>query len=192
MMTDYDATAGGWQTDGPAPAEPTTPPSVTPSMMPQQRPEAPATSAVAPEGDEHDDADDFTDLHAARKIRSENKNLRGRLRDAESERDGLQAVVDGFRRGEVERLAAAELHDARDLLDRHEVGEFLDESGNVDPGKVSAAARALTTERPHMAAPPVVTAPPTDRPIEGLTPGASPQRTPQETTWHSFLGGGIA
>lgn len=181
MSDTIETTSGGWQADdSPAGVETTTPPS--PALMPQQRPQA-----QAPDDDRGDDADDFTDLHAARKIRSENRSLRLRMRDAETERDGLRSVVDNLRRSEVERLAAAELHDARDLLDRHELDDFLDEGGHVDPARVRAAAGALIGERPHLAAPPVVTKPPTDRPIEGLIPGGSPVRKPESTTWYSAM-----
>jgi hypothetical protein len=187
-----DTTTGdGWQADDAAPVEPSTTPS--PAAMPQRiTPPAPAQAQDdADDQGEGDDGDDLTphDLDKQRQLRNEARNMRKRAKAAEGELDTLRSVVDGLRRGEVERLAAAELNDARDLLDRHELGDFLDEGGNVDPGKVSAAARVLVDERPHMAAPPVVTAPPTNRPIEGLTPGASPQRKAQEaTTWAGALG----
>jgi hypothetical protein len=191
MMSDYTETAAdGWQADDAAPVEPSKPPN--PAAMPQRiTPPAPAQAEAEDDADDQGDDDlDLSphDLDKQRRLRNEARNLRERAKTAEAERDGLRAVVDNVRRGEVERLAAAELRDVRDLLDRHQLGDFLDEGGNVDPARVTAAARALIGERPHMAAPPVVTAPPTNRPIEGLTPGASPQRKPDETTWASALG----
>lgn len=189
-MSDHIDTGAGWQADdSPADSPAEASPPASPAMMPAQRPE-PSQPAPEPQQAPADEGDDSTahDLHKARQIRSENHNLRTRLRDTEAERDGLRAVADGLRRGEVERLAAAELQDARDLLDRHDVSEFLDDSGHVDPAKVSAAARALIADRPHTAAPPVVTAPPSNRPIESLTAGASPTRKPDATTWHGALG----
>lgn len=107
------------------------------------------------------------------------------------ELEQLRGVVDNLRRGEVERLAAAELRDARDLLDRHQVGDFLDEDGYVDPARVSKAAHALISERPHMAAEPVITRPPTDRPLEGLRPGASPAPQSAGVTWKGAIGLGL-
>lgn len=174
-------TDSGFQPDDAPAATP------TPAAMPLQLPQA---AAVADDIDEGDlDGDDFDPDRRVRRARNEARGLRGRLRDTEAERDGLLAVVDGLRRGEVERLAATELVDARDLLDRHAVAEFLDEAGRVDPAKVSTAAKALIADRPHVAAPPVVTVPPTNRPLESLKPGGSPQRQPEPTTWQSALGG---
>jgi hypothetical protein len=184
-----DAAGSGWEADTAATVEPSTPPSVTPAAMPQKV--APPASAPQDDADDQGDDDlDLTphDLDKQRRLRNEARNLRERAKTAEGELETLRTVVDGLRLGEVERLAAAELHDARDLLDRHQLGDFLDEGGHVDPAKVSTAARALIGERPHTAAPPVVTAPPTDRPIDGLIPGASPQRQPQSTTWAGALG----
>ena len=145
----------------------------------------PAALADADDDDEFAD-DDFRDMHAARKIRNENRNLRSRAKDAEGERDNLRGQVDALRRGEIERLLATELADPRDLLDRTpDITSLLDDNGYVDPARVSTAVAA---DRPHLAAAPVVTAPPTDRPIESLRPGASPDRRPTEpTSWRSAI-----
>ncbi|KDF01934.1 hypothetical protein Y900_024145 [Mycolicibacterium aromaticivorans JS19b1 = JCM 16368] len=182
----FQPDSGGFEADD-TPVTPPAPPS--PAGMPRQITQE-QQAAADDDLDLDDEPDDDNSLDPDRRLRrarNEARNLRGRLRDTETERDALTAVVDGLRRSEVQRLAAAELADARDLLDRHAVADFLDEAGHVDPAKVSAAARALIADRPHTAAPPVVTAPPTNRPLESLRPGASPEMQPQETTWASAL-----
>ncbi|MBS1693178.1 MAG: hypothetical protein JST91_13265 [Actinobacteria bacterium] len=183
-----DTTDSGWTADD-APAAP------SPAAMPRQlstpttEPDpAPETEPAADGGDDDQPEASLHDLHRARAIRVENKNLRDRAKAAEQERDSLLNVVDTLRRGEVERLAAQHLRDPRDLLDRTSVAHFLTEDGHVDPNLVTAAAQELIADRPHVAAPPPVTAPPTNRPIEQLTPGASPTPRTEPTSWHSALG----
>lgn len=181
-----DNPESGWSSDDAA-APPMASPS--PAAMPQRL--APAPDEQPSAADDGDlDFDDPTphDIEKQRRLRNEARNLRERAKAAEGERDALRAVVDGIRASEVARLAAAELVDARDLTDRHDLEYFLDEAGNVDPAKVTDAAQALIADRPHVAAPPIVTAPPSDRPLEGLHAGASPQRPPTATTWKSALG----
>jgi hypothetical protein len=68
------------------------------------------------------------------------------------------------------------------------MGAFLDEFGAVDQAKVTEAAQQLVAERPHLARPPQAP-PPTDRPIEGLRRGASPDATPSAPSWQSFIRG---
>ena len=50
------------------------------------------------------------------------------LRDSEAERDRLRATVEGYQRAEVERLAAAKLHDGADVW-RHGVTPPRSRSG---------------------------------------------------------------
>lgn len=179
-------TGSGWSADtAPAdsPAQPSGPPS--PASMP------PSTSTSAQDDAEpQDDADedDLHDLQRAKQIRAENRNLRSRAKDAEASRDGLLAELNIYRQQQVEAVAREHLRDAGDLLARHEITEFITADGlSVDA--VKSAAAALAAERPHLAAEPVVTAPPSNRPLEGLRAGASPERAPQAVSWRDVLGG---
>ncbi len=137
MSDTIDTDTAGWEADSPADA----PAAPSPAQMPQHRPQA-AQGDGGGQDDEPDRlADDAeVDMQFVRKLRSEAKGLRTRAQIAEDERDGLRTVVDGLRKAEVERLAATELRDARDLLDRHpDVAEFIDEHGHVDAERVIAA-----------------------------------------------------
>ena len=180
MSDTIDTDTAGWEADSPADA----PAAPSPAQMPQHRPQA-AQGDGGGQDDEPDRlADDAeVDMQFVRKLRSEAKGLRTRAQIAEDERDGLRTVVDGLRKAEVERLAATELRDARDLLDRHpNVAEFIDEHGHVDAERVIGA-REIAADRPHYARDQVLTAPPTDRPVEGLRSGASPDRKIESPGW---------
>jgi hypothetical protein len=149
--------------------------------------ETPDTT-TAPESAD-DGADDGLDLpqnlDQARKLRSENKMLRERLHTAET----AATHLDNMRRAEVERLAGSELIDPADLWTAHpEVDGFLTDDGTIDPQRVSEAAQAITTAKPHLSVdnkkPP---RPPSDRPIEGLRPGAMPDTQTAQPTWADAL-----
>ena len=143
--------------------------------------ETPETTTAAESTD--DGADDGLDLpqnlDQARKLRSENKMLRERLHAAETAAAEAGTYLGDMRRAEVERLAGSELIDPADLWTAHpEVDGFLTDDGTIDPAKVTEAAQAITTAKPHLSVdnkkPP---RPPSDRPVEGLRPGASPGDT---------------
>ncbi|MBE5495630.1 hypothetical protein [Mycobacteroides abscessus] len=162
----------------------------SPADMPA-RIEVPQPTADEPSVDLDPEVGDALDVDAAgdsaaRKARNEARGLRTRLRAAEGELETLRAVADRYHRSEIEQAASGELRDYRDLLDRHDLSEFI-VGGAIDADAVRKAANALATERPHLAAAPA--APPTDRPIETLTPGASPQRPPTVAGWHTALRG---
>lgn len=68
---------------------------------------------------------------------------RARLRDAETERDGLRTQLDTIRRGEVERLAAATVARPESIWKAGvELADLLDGDGKVDPAKVTEAVRS--------------------------------------------------
>jgi len=161
----------------------------SPAKMPQ-RIEMPQPSAVesdiAPQLDDTLDSEVEGDDSAARKARNEARGLRTRLRAAEAELETLRAVADRFHHTEVEQAASGELRDYRDLLDRHDLSEFVVD-GAINADAVRKAANALAVERPHLAA--AAASPPSNRPIETLTPGASPQRPSVATGWHTALRG---
>ncbi|WP_078322656.1 hypothetical protein [Mycobacteroides chelonae] len=153
--------------------------------VPQPTPDEPNIDLDPEVDDDALDVDAAGDS-AARKARNEARGLRTRLRAAEGELETLRAVADRYHRSEIEQAASGELRDYRDLLDRHDLSEFI-VGGAIDADAVRKAANALAIERPHLASAPA--APPTDRPIETLTPGASPQRPPTAAGWHTALRG---
>jgi hypothetical protein len=72
--------------------------------------------------------------------------------EARAERDALTERVAQFQRAEVERLAAEHLSMPGDLfsLSGNEIGDYLNEDGNVDPDKVAADVAAMLAERPGL------------------------------------------
>jgi hypothetical protein len=78
------------------------------------------------------------------------QRYRQRAQAAEAERDGLAALVEGFQRAEVQRLAADVLADPGDLwLDGAQLSDLLDDSGRVDPGKFAGVVDRLLAAHPH-------------------------------------------
>lgn len=123
-------------------------------------------------------------LDQARNLRSENKNLRQRMKAAEEGLQQASARLLAMQRAEVERLAASELIDPADLWTAHaDVDGFLTDDGTIDPQRVTEAAQAITTVKPHLAAEKKIGPPPTNRPVEGLRPGASPATQVSQPTW---------
>ena len=152
------------------------------------------TSASEPDDDAPDDiSDDDLDPRARaalQKARREAANLRSRLHEAE-ETIGAAAAREMARdRAEVERLAAEHLVDAQDIwrqepdIQAYYDGEFQQIVGD----KVREAAQAIIARSPHLARPNTAP-PPSDRPIEGLRPGARAEEKQQPVTWSSALRG---
>ncbi len=103
--------------------------------------------------DEQTDTD--TDGTDERTPSREAAAYRRRLRDTEAERDTLAGRVEALQRREAERIAGQHLADPTDLW---LLGDDLDElltDGDIDAAKVSAAARAIVSTRPRLAAPPL-------------------------------------
>ena len=90
---------------------------------------------------------------------------------------------------DIQRLAAETLLDPTDVWRQQpDMAALLDdEYQSVDPAKVTAAAQQLVTEKPHLARPQNAP-PPTDRPIEGLRRGASPDVTRRHRHGRTLLG----
>jgi len=79
---------------------------------------------------------------------------RRKLREAEAERDALREAVASIRRAEVERIAGATVQNPAGLWAAGvDVGDLLDDAGQVDPAKVQAAtlqaAETLGLARPR-------------------------------------------
>ena len=95
-------------------------------------------------------------------------------------------------RAEVERIAGQVLIDPADVwrVNSDTSQAFIDaEFHKVSGDNVVEAAKALAASKPHLAKPPAGP-PPSDRPIEGLRPGATPSDAkPVQPTWASALRG---
>ncbi|WP_051515430.1 hypothetical protein [Candidatus Blastococcus massiliensis] len=107
---------------------------------------------------------------------AEAARYRRQLRDAELERDGLAARVDGFRRSAAERAAARVLRAPADLWLFHDPADVLNEHGDVDEDLVEDLARRLTDSRPGLR-----------RPVPRH--GAGGHRAEQVTGWDGVLKG---
>jgi hypothetical protein len=147
----------------------------------------PTTEEPAPLGE--DDVELPKDLEAARKLRNEARTLRQRNRELEEVNERLLTQAQAAQRREIERTAAEVLVDPADVwrIDPDTQQTWFDtEFGEIVPDAVRDAARALAESKPHLARPNTAP-PPTDRPLEGLRGGASPEVKKTETTWASAL-----
>jgi len=105
----------------------------------------------APEPDDHatDHADD-----PGKRARAEAAAYRRRLRDTEGERDRLAEHLLGYQRRAAEDLAAVSLSRGDDLwLATDDVSAVLDDAGQVDPDKVTAAVQQVLDGRPQLGRP---------------------------------------
>jgi len=98
---------------------------------------------------------------------------RRQLREAEGQRDALQARVDQYERSEVERLAGDLLEDPSDLFLTSSLDVMRDEEGRIDQDLVRAEITSLTEQKPHYRKAP-------DRPDmhQGARADASPDEGP--------------
>lgn len=164
----------------------TTPAAPDPTAEPTTTP--PDTAVVDPTAPPSEDTsgDPSTDRGRAGR---EAANYRTRLRETEAERDTLRSEVDTYRAREVTRLAKdSGLIEPEDLLNQVSLADLVD-GGAVDPERVQSAIAELRTTRPQWFSDYAEhTRPPTNRPIEGLRPGATPRGQINETTtWGSLI-----
>jgi hypothetical protein len=126
---------------------------------------------------------------AFKKLRSENRRLRTRLRDSEEQVGIASARLSAHHRAVVAAAAkAAGMIDGEDLLSVYDPNEFLDEQfADVVDDKVVEATRALLDAKPYLGRP--VGPPPTDRPVEGLRSGARPADKPKSASWATAIRG---
>ncbi len=104
------------------------------------------------EAEETDDDEQDTDPRLA-KVRAEAKGLRGRLRDAEGERDtaGLRLVALQIQAATQLATGKGGLADGADLLTETRIENLVAEDGAVDMDKLAAAVDAAVTAHPHWA-----------------------------------------
>jgi hypothetical protein len=148
---------------------------------------------TAPEPADDSVPDDApADMASLRKVRHEAATLRAQLREARSTIESLEgatARADALEHAEVERVAAEHLIDGSDIwrVDADTRQSFFDdEFHSLTRDRIVQAAKRLASEKPHLGRPPSGP-PPSDRPIESLHPGASPEEKPVEVTWSSAL-----
>ncbi|OHU71382.1 hypothetical protein BKG86_17160 [Mycobacteroides chelonae] len=151
------------------PAAPAAPVAITPAVMPPSIPAAPAAPTPAVDDDEDDDDEDDEQLDSRsrrnmRRLRSENKNLRTRAKDSDTY----------LQRAETAELQLLCL--THGITDPADIA-IVQSAGTPEARKASAERLGAHLKAAAPAAPvaPVVTPPPTNRPIETLTPGASPE-----------------
>ncbi|MDN5918302.1 MAG: hypothetical protein L0I76_24930 [Pseudonocardia sp.] len=162
---------------------PDTPDATTePATEPTVAPDPPEQHDDQPADDTPDDGGEDTRPRAARDA----ARYRTQLRETETERDRLATVVAGYQTTEVEALATdAGLAHGSDLLLVHGLDELRDDAGKVDPAKVTAAAEALLSERPHWRARPAAA---TRRPVEAMPRGGSdPDGGPGGADWSEVV-----
>ena len=132
-------------------------------------------------------------MRGVRRLRAEAQRLRMRLRESEENRASEQASalarIAAYEKAEAERVAGEILVDAEDLwvhTDAEAQRDWNDEFGQIVNAKVRAAAEAIAQARPHLAKP---QRPPSAQPVEGLRPGASPERKPAPASWSTVIRG---
>lgn len=131
--------------------------------QPEQLDSADSEQEPEQDGDEHD-----TDPRLA-KVRAEAKGLRGRLRDAEGERDtaGLRLVALQIQAATQLATGKGGLSDGADLLTETRIENLVAEDGTVDMDKLAAAVSSAVSAHPHWAWRP---GSPSQRPRETGTP----------------------
>lgn len=103
-----------------------------------EQPQEQAAETEAPEREQQDD-------DAGKGKRSEAQKLRGRLRDAEAERDQALAAVDGLRRGMIEQhMTGSRSHVSTEALwaAGHTASEFFTPEGQLDAPALQQAITA--------------------------------------------------
>ena len=138
-----------------------------------------------------DDDDVPADTKTVRKLRHEAAGLRVRLKEAEADVERLVTQNAAMQHAEVERIAGEHLVDAQDIWRAQpDVAAYYDdEFQSIVADRVVETAKALASEKPHLAKPNTAP-PPSSRPIEGLRSGAMPETKPAPASWSAVIRGG--
>lgn len=129
-----------------APDAPDTPTNVEPDTP---APALPDPEPAEVDDDGHDD-DAPLDPEKRRKLVSEARNLRRRLREAEGAREQLAARVLVYERAEVEAVAKAEgMLSPDDLWQGFDLDTIRDDDGALDLAKLGAHLADVKASRPH-------------------------------------------
>ena len=121
------------------------------------------------------------------KLADEAAKWRVTARQTEAKLAVAEARVAELQRQEVERILATKLAMPEDmwLSGKWSVADMLNEQGQVDAERVSAAADAVLEGRPHWAAPKLRSV---GAPADAVT-GDGKYEPPQTVTWQSLLQG---
>ena len=143
---------------------------------PPSPPPPPAPAPPAPPVDYDDDDDDFDDelprnLNQARKLRKENRNLRMRAQENEQYRDQYEQA-----QAALNRYQAASKYGISDPQSIALLGSGSPEDMERNAAHIAALVSQQAAAAPVASQP--VTPPPSNRPVEGLRPGASPEPPP--------------
>lgn len=114
---------------------------------------------------------------------AEAARYRRRLRAAEADREALRGRLELMQRSAAEHVAGDVLADPTDLwlFGQGELGELLDEHGELDPVRVRAAAAAIVATRPGLSR--------TQPGGAAMGQGRRPAE-PQAASWAQLLRGG--
>lgn len=169
--TDESATTPPADTLAPVVQEPATEPANDDSAATadtEQPEQADTEQTTEAEAEQPDDDEQDTDPRLA-KVRAEAKGLRGRLRDAEGERDtaGLRLVALQIQAATQLATGKGGLSDGADLLTETRIENLVAEDGTVDMDKLAAAVDAAVSAHPHWAWRP---GSPSQRPRDTATP----------------------
>jgi hypothetical protein len=133
-------------------------------------------------------------MESLRKMRHEAAGLRAQLKEARATIESLEgatARADALEHAEIERVAAEHLIDGADIwrVDTDTRQSFFDDEFHaITRDRIVEAAKKLASEKPHLGRLPSGP-PPSDRPIESLRLGASPEEKSVPITWSSALHG---
>ena len=118
---------------------------------------APVTPPEAPADPEPSTPPDEAATDDVAALRREAANFRRRLRETESERDGLRERLDARDRADAERIAAQVMGDGRDLwVAGVELAALRDDDGALSPDLVNQAVERTLSDRPHWRRAPTV------------------------------------
>jgi len=159
--TDESATTPPTDTPAPVVQEPAAEPAtddtvaiVDPAQPEQEQVDTEHTTETEEtDADADADADEQDTDPRLAKVRAEAKGLRGRLRDAEGERDtaGLRLVALQIQAATQLATGKGGLADGADLLTETRIENLVAEDGTVDMDKLAAAVDAAVTAHPHWA-----------------------------------------
>lgn len=173
------------------PIEPTGEDTATWSQEPAPEPPPVGDGEPAAEDEVSDDELDPRTRAYVGKLKREAQQQRAARRELEEQLGATAAHLEVHNREKVAAAAAAAgLINGEDLFLAHSPDEFLDEQfRDVVGDRVAEATKALLAAKPYLGR--TVGRPPSERPIESLRPGASPEPKPDTgTSWSAALHGG--
>lgn len=132
---------------------------------------------TATDDDVTNDALDPRTRESLRRLRAENKSLRGRLHSIESDYEAAASRLSALQHNEIERVASELLIDGRDIWRAEaDVQAYVDEQfEGIIADKVIESAKQLLRDRPYLGRPPTGP-PPTQRPSKACGVAPRPRK----------------